>query len=359
MRTADFFFSVPPELVAQRPPPVRGESRLLVVSPRAGGEDGELADRRVADLPDLLEEGSLLVFNNSRVRKARLCGVCADSGRQTEFLLLDEAPEATADERRWTALCKNAAGRRAGSRYLFPEGLTATVLAAATPARGQVRLEFSAAVDDAYLDRCGHIPLPPYIKRPDEAADAERYQTVFAAEHGSVAAPTAGLHFSPELLAACAARGIECVFITLHVGLGTFLPVREELPENHRMHEERFFISEEAAARIGKAAREKRKVVAVGTTALRTLESAACSGGLRAGAGRTDIFIHGDYPFRVASALFTNFHTPCSTLLMLAASFAGRTSSAEAGRRCILNAYDHAIRHQYRFFSYGDAMLIV
>jgi S-adenosylmethionine:tRNA ribosyltransferase-isomerase len=251
-------------------------------------------------------------------------------------------------------MAQRAQRRRPGSRYLFEDGVEGEI----TGAEGDFRLlRFNRPVDDTWLDRYGHIPLPPYIKREDLPADSDRYQTVYAGPAGSAAAPTAGLHFTGELLSRLEAAGMEYVFITLHVGPGTFLPVRTEHIEDHRMHEERFSIDEAAAARIETAKAGGRKIVAVGTTSVRALESAwrtppgGGPGSLRRGEGATSIFIYPGRRFEVTDALFTNFHTPESTLLMLAAAFAGRDF--------ILESYAEAVREGYRFFSYGDAMLIL
>jgi S-adenosylmethionine:tRNA ribosyltransferase-isomerase len=305
-----------------------------------------------ADLPEILESGSLLVFNNSKVRKARVYGVSKSSGAQVEFLLLQKV-----DAHTWRAAVQKSRRRRPGSRYVFPGGLEGEICGAA----GEFRLlRFDAPVDDAWLDVHGHIPLPPYIKREDTAEDAARYQTVYAAVPGSAAAPTAGLHFTRELLSRLEDRGIETAFLTLHVGPGTFLPVRTENIEDHTMHEETYAITEETASRIEKARAKGRKVVAVGTTSLRTLETAWKDGGLTSGEGATSIFIYPGYTFKAADALFTNFHTPRSTLLMLVAAFAeAKTGGASTGRDFILESYASAIREGYRFFSYGDAMLIL
>jgi S-adenosylmethionine:tRNA ribosyltransferase-isomerase len=362
----------------------------------------------VAELPGLLEPGSLLVFNNSRVRKARLPGRAVSSGAEKEFLLLEkldapgggsrEAAPPGGNPRPGDAALSSPAGRpeagaflwrvmvrrarRPGSRYVFADGVEAEILGE----DGEFRiLRFDRPIDDDWLDRHGRIPLPPYIRRGDNSFDAERYQTVFAAETGSAAAPTAGLHFSPELLRSLGEAGIESAFITLHVGLGTFLPVRTENIEDHRMHRESYSIGEEAASRIERARAEGRKVVAVGTTSVRTLESAwlsAASPGpaapgppplreeeapdnapaLRRGEGSTGIFIYPGYRFKVVDQLFTNFHTPGSSLLMLVSAFAEAGTAAGikagAGRKLILESYAEAIREGYRFFSYGDAMLI-
>jgi S-adenosylmethionine:tRNA ribosyltransferase-isomerase len=307
----------------------------------------------------------LLVFNNSKVRKARLIGTSAQNGARTEFLLLEKQRGEV-----WKTLVRRAKRRRTGSRYVFYDDAGAEAASAEiTGEAGAIRLlEFDRPLDDDWFDRYGHIPLPPYIRRADETADAERYQTVYAAVSGSAAAPTAGLHFTRDLLDRLAAAGIECAFITLHVGLGTFLPVRARHIENHVMHEERFFINDETATRIGQAKAVGRKIIAVGTTSARTLESAweaESSGGrgrLRQGEQRTSIFIYPGYQFKIVDALFTNFHTPESTLLMLVSAFAGAKSGAfadaQAGRELILESYAEAISEGYRFFSYGDAMLI-
>jgi S-adenosylmethionine:tRNA ribosyltransferase-isomerase len=238
---------------------------------------------------------------------------------------------------------------------LFPENVFGNL---AVDGGGLV-LTFDRPVDDGYLDRWGHVPLPPYIKRPDEAIDAGRYQTVYAEKTGSVAAPTAGLHFTPEILAALAERGIETAFITLHIGLGTFLPVRVEQVEDHTMHKEYFYVDEAAAARIEKARSEGRKIIAAGTTAARTLETIWDGSRIACREGFSRIFIYGGSRFRLVDGLFTNFHTPCSTLLMLVSCFAGQFSNPDAGRRLILDTYAEAVTCRYRFFSYGDAMLIL
>jgi S-adenosylmethionine:tRNA ribosyltransferase-isomerase len=338
----------------------------------------------VADLPGLLEPGSLLVFNDSRVRKARLPGRAVSTGAEREFLLLEklDAPGAApgGGGLLWRVMVRRA--RRPGSRYVFAGGVEAEIAGE----DGEFRvLRFDRPIDDEWLDRYGHIPLPPYIRRGDGSLDAERYQTVYAAKTGSAAAPTAGLHFSPELLRSLGEAGIESAFVTLHVGLGTFLPVRVENIEDHRMHRETYVIGEDAASRIERAKAEGRKIVAVGTTSVRTLESAwlpAASPGpaapegppigggaapgkapaLRRGEGSTGIFIYPGYRFKVVDQLFTNFHTPGSSLLMLVSAFAGTKAGAAAGqktgRELILESYAEAIQAGYRFFSYGDAMLI-
>ena len=351
MKTRDFFFELPASLVAQYPPEQRGQSRLMTLN-RISGKRGQ---RMVNDLPEILRSGDMLVFNNSKVRKARLLGRSLESGAAVEFLLIQK------NGGQWKCLAQRAKRRRPGSRYAFygPDGVLAA-RAEITAASGEFRfLLFDRPVDDEWLDQYGHIPLPPYIKREDTQADAGRYQTIYASASGSAAAPTAGLHFTRDLLDRLAAAGIESAFITLHVGLGTFLPVRGEYIKDHVMHEEVFNIDGEAADKIEKAKAEGRRVVAVGTTSVRTLESACLESvplRLRRGEGSTSIFIYPGYRFRVVDALFTNFHTPESTLLMLAAAFA--QSSARPGRDLILESYAEAVREGYRFFSYGDSMLI-
>ncbi|MDR2490251.1 MAG: tRNA preQ1(34) S-adenosylmethionine ribosyltransferase-isomerase QueA [Spirochaetaceae bacterium] len=381
MRTADFSFDLPPELIAQRPSVERGAERLLVLDRRTG----ERRHLHVPALPSLLDPGSLLVFNNSRVRNARLYGENEANGRKTEFLLLSgggdrgagigghQSSEGGGRQQEsvvgcqgavgdcaggaavWRVLCRGAGRKRGGGRFLFPENVFGNL---AVDGGGLV-LTFDRPVDDGYLDRWGHVPLPPYIKRPDEAIDAGRYQTVYAEKTGSVAAPTAGLHFTPEILAALAERGIETAFITLHIGLGTFLPVRVEQVEDHTMHKEYFYVDEAAAARIEKARSEGRKIIAAGTTAARTLETIWDGSRIACREGFSRIFIYGGSRFRLVDGLFTNFHTPCSTLLMLVSCFAGQFSNPDAGRRLILDTYAEAVTCRYRFFSYGDAMLIL
>ncbi|MDR2402548.1 MAG: tRNA preQ1(34) S-adenosylmethionine ribosyltransferase-isomerase QueA [Spirochaetaceae bacterium] len=350
MKTRDFFFDLPEHLIAQFPPVERGQSRLLVLD-RAGACREH---RWVKDLPSLLEPDSLLVFNKSRVRKARLPGVSAKTGAAVEFLLLTRQ-----DEFVWKVMVKRSKRRRPGSRYRFTD-TAGTLIAEAeiTGAEGEYRLvRFDRPIDDLWLDRYGHIPLPPYIRRSDTPLDNERYQTVYAAAAGhgpgggaSAAAPTAGLHFTREILGRLESAGMETAFITLHVGPGTFLPVRTERIEDHTMHEEVFSISQDTARRIEKAKAAGRRIVAVGTTSVRTLESAWKEGRLQSGEGATSIFIYPGYKFKVVDALFTNFHTPESTLLMLVSAF--------ADREFILESYREAVREGYRFFSYGDAMLI-
>jgi len=341
MLTTDFNFELPEELIAQTPSAERGRSRLLVLD-RASGERTHAS---VAELASFLPSGGLMVFNDSKVRRARLFGTTLDGGK-VEVLLL--GPErGPAGETLWAVLATRMAKLKPGRRLILPGGLEAEVVEARPDERV---LRLSRDIDDDYLEAHGHLPLPPYIRRDDAAADAERYQTVYARECGSAAAPTAGLHFTDELLDGLGAAGLELRFVTLHVGLGTFLPVRVDAVEDHRMHREEYTVPEETAKAVNAAKAEGRPIIAVGTTSVRTLESAWGPEGLRAGPGSTDIFIYPGYTFQAVDLMFTNFHTPGSTLLMLVSAFAGRER--------ILAAYEEAARLRYRFFSYGDAMLI-
>jgi S-adenosylmethionine:tRNA ribosyltransferase-isomerase len=341
MRTSDFSFDVPEGLIAQRPPERRGASRLLVVR-RA---TGELLDGRIADLPDLVPPRSLVVLNDTRVLKARLYGRARDTGARVEFLLLREQDGA------WDALVPRPTRQRPGRTFDFPEGRAGRIVAQDGEGR---RVAFVPPIDEAYLDRNGHVPLPPYIKRPDEAADADRYQTVFAREPGSAAAPTAGLHLTTELLGRLNERGIATAPLTLHVGLATFAPIRTENVEDHVMHEELYTVPEATARAVEAALSQERTVLAVGTTVVRALESAAGAGatsGVEPGMRATRLFVTPGYRFRVVGALLTNFHTPRSSLLVLVSAFAGAQLMQEAYRK--------AVELRYRFFSYGDAMLIL
>ena len=342
METSRFCFELPRELIAQRPATRRSAARLMIVE-RA---TGTLRHGRIDDLPRVLAPGSVLVLNDTRVLHARLTGAVAGD-REVAFLLLEAASGGT----RWRALAPGARRLTGGGdrTVAFPAGVTAT-LAAPTPWDGSVVLSFRRAVDAAYLERHGVVPLPPYIERPADAADAERYQTVYAAHPGSAAAPTAGLHLTVALLQQLEERGISVVRVTLHVGTGTFAPIRTERVEDHPMHRECYVVPEEAADAVEAARRDRRPVVAVGTTVVRTLEAAWNGAALRRGCGSTELFIYPGYRFRVVDQLLTNFHTPRSSLLALV--------SALAGEQRIRTAYATAIRLRYRFFSYGDAMLI-
>ena len=339
MKTKNFSFDLPAHLIAQRPPERRGASRLMVIHRAAGVVEHTM----VSDLPRLLEPGSVVVFNNSRVRKARLFGSRRSTGGRGEFLLIDRVELDT-----WRCLAKNAARRRNGDVFEFPDDLTGTITGEAED--GEILVTFSRTIDDAYLDRFGHVPLPPYIRREPDESDDTRYQTVYAAEHGSIAAPTAGLHFTTDLIEALRARGVDIRFVTLHVGIGTFLPVRTDEVESHTMHEERFTVPDDTARAVTAAKSEGRAVVAVGTTAVRTLESAGADGRLVPGDGTTSLFIYPGYSFKIVDQMFTNFHTPESSLFVMVSAFAGLETMKAA--------YRGAVDAEYRFFSYGDACLI-
>jgi S-adenosylmethionine:tRNA ribosyltransferase-isomerase len=359
MRTADFDFELPPELIAQTPATQRDQSRLLVLHRFSG----QIEHRHFHELPKYLRAGDVLVLNNSRVIPARLRGTNARSGGQFEVLLVEEM--AVND---WWVMLRPGKRARVGTRIVFrdTEGRTTTVQATVvdTNEEGHRRLRFAGGMDVAgMLEKLGEMPLPPYINRSDAShveEDRRRYQTVFAQSPGSVAAPTAGLHFTESLLDEIRARGVQVCFVTLHVGLGTFAPVKAETPSAHIMHEERFELGREAAGVINAAKGEGRRVIAVGTTSLRVLESVAresAPNAIGAGAGRTRIFIHPPFDFKITDAMLTNFHLPRSTLLMLASAFAAPNQTR--GRDLILSAYAAAIRERYRFFSYGDAMLLL
>jgi S-adenosylmethionine:tRNA ribosyltransferase-isomerase len=344
---SDFDFDLPEDLIAQEAAP-RGTSRMLVLRRTSGVPE----DVTVGDLPWYLGAGDLLVVNNTRVFAARLLGRRDPSGGAVECLLLRRVEGDV-----WEALMHPGQKLKPGARVLF-EGdaglIRGEVLERRFFGRRTVRLEAAGAASvDSLVDALGHVPLPPYIKRPDTPQDRERYQTVFAASRGSVAAPTAGLHFTRGMLDALDARGTERAEITLHVGYGTFKPVRSETVESHVVDPEHYEISPDAAASINRALDDGRRVVAVGTTTTRALEDAAIRGGgrLSAGPGEASAFIYPGFEFRVSGGLMTNFHLPRSSLLMLVAAFAGRER--------VLHAYRHAVERGYRFYSYGDAMLIL
>jgi S-adenosylmethionine:tRNA ribosyltransferase-isomerase len=358
MRTEDFEFELPPELIAQTPARERDQSRLLVLR----RDTRAMEHRNFRELTNFLKAGDVLVLNNSRVIPARLRGVNGKSGGQFEILLLEE--NSVND---WWVMLRPGKHARMGTEIILQDlaGKNTKVRATVTGINdeGHRRLKFSGAIDlRELLDTLGEIPLPPYITRanPGELeADKIRYQTVYATPGGSVAAPTAGLHFTEALLAEIRTRGVEIIFVTLHVGLGTFAPVKADSLAEHVMHEERFEVSEASVRAVNDAKATGRRVIAVGTTTVRVLESVASqnNGRLAAGTGRTRIFIFPPRDFQIVDALLTNFHLPRSTLLMLVSAFAapGKTD----GRELVLSAYAEAVRERYRFFSYGDAMLIV
>lgn len=371
MDVADFDFELPEELIAQEPPPERGDSRLLVLNRKTGA----VRDEMFSDLGALLRPGDLLVLNNTRVFPARLLGRRDPSGGEVECLLIRKLPTANVrlpNEPRhelsgswkprvgssedWEALMHPGQKLKPGARVLFDgNGVTlrGEVLAAHFFGRRTVRLWTDDEQPiDAAIDRLGHIPLPPYIKRDDRPSDRERYQTVYARDRGSVAAPTAGLHFTAAALATLGARGVELAEITMHVGYGTFKPVRSETVEAHTVDPEAVIVTEEAAEALTAALRKGRRIVAVGTTTARALESLSIAAGrVIPMSGQTDLFIRPGHSFRIVTGLITNFHLPRSSLLMLVAAFAGREH--------VLAAYRYAVAARYRFYSYGDAMLIV
>ena len=377
MLTKDFYFDLPEELIALHPSKVRGEDKLMVLNKT----DGRISHYMINDLPDLIEKGSLMVFNNSKVRPSRCYAekIGSTFSKPVEFLLIEpvglsaEQSAGQSDKMPashcgiadtsglWRAMVKNAKKHKPGNRYRFADGTLAEIVERAEDEGTEFRtLSFERAescdtkkhfcLDEAWFEKNGHMPLPPYIKRSDTEEDALRYQTVYAEIPGSIACPTAGLHFTEALLERLANKGIEKVSVTLHVGLGTFLPVRSEKIEDHIMHREVYTVSPETAEAVNRAKKEGRPVIAVGTTAVRTLESAWKNGALQSGSSSTNIFLYPGCTFNAVDKLITNFHTPESTLLMLVSAFAGKEH--------IFNAYKNAVENRYRFFSYGDAMFI-
>lgn len=338
MRTTNFDFYLPPELIAQFPATERSASRLL----RLDGTSGALHDAQFAHLCDFIDSGDLLIFNNTQVIKARLTGQKSTGGA------IEALVERVIDEHQVLAHIRSSNPPKPGSRLIFAQAFEAEV---------QSRQEdlFLLKIDSNrpildLLNEYGALPLPPYITHAADKTDDERYQTVYAKIPGAVAAPTAGLHFDDAMLKRLHDKGVQCAYVTLHVGAGTFQPVRVEHIHQHKMHSELYWVPEETVALIQQTKAAGKKVTAVGTTALRALESAALSGGIKAGSGDTNIFITPGYQFKVVERLLTNFHLPKSTLLMLVSAFAGVDN--------IKKSYQHAIDEKYRFFSYGDAMLI-
>jgi S-adenosylmethionine:tRNA ribosyltransferase-isomerase len=359
---SDFHYDLPEELIAQQPLVDRAASRLLHLD-RA---TGHWRDREFRDFPELLRPDDLVVFNNTRVFPARLYGHRAGLNSQQvssnnpaarnflrgriEVLLTKQSRE---DPNEWECLVRPGRKIGVGERLFFGEHDELQAEVVSRGAFGERRIRFFPVNDFfATVERIGHVPLPPYISRADSSADRERYQTVYACERGSVAAPTAGLHFTSEILSRIAQRGIESTQVTLHVGLGTFQPVRSERVEDHKLHVEHFSISPEAAAQVNRALEDSRRVIAVGTTTVRTLEYAARLGGgkISAISGEADIFIYPGFEFRAVRGMLTNFHLPQSTLLMLV--------SALGGRENVLRAYQHAVSQRYRFYSFGDCMFV-
>ncbi|MFM1978224.1 MAG: S-adenosylmethionine:tRNA ribosyltransferase-isomerase [Pseudomonadota bacterium] len=338
MRTTDFDFYLPDDLIAQFPAKERSASRLL----RLDGKTGKLADEKFIDLPEFIAPGDLLVFNNTKVIKARLAGSKATGG-QIEALI-----ERVIDTQHALAHIKSSRSPKPGSKLLFADAFEAEVIERQDDLFLIKILSNRDLLD--LLDQYGSLPLPPYIEHDADAHDDERYQTVYAEQPGAVAAPTAGLHFDEAMLERLKVHGVNIAYVTLHVGAGTFQPVRVDNISEHKMHSELYSVPEETVALIKATQAQGKKVTAIGTTSMRALESAARSGELMAGSGDTDIFITPGYEFKVVERILTNFHLPKSTLLMLVSAFAGLEH--------IQQAYQHAIAQKYRFFSYGDAMLI-
>ena len=342
MQLNDFDYELPPELIAQRPLETRSSSRLLLLS-RARQT---ITHHQFVELPAMLREGDLLVRNETKVLPARLQG-SKQSGGQVEVLLLRQHDT---ENNIWRCMTRSSRALKPGTLIDFPAEMTGEVVEAVDGGQRMVRFSSPASFLET-LEQVGHVPLPPYIRRDDQPFDKDRYQTVYASNPGAVAAPTAGLHFSEETFADLTARDIEVCGVTLHVGPGTFLPVRSENLQAHRMHAEAYDIPFQAAERINNARAEGRRIIALGTTVTRTLEHAVDANGLlQAGQGETDLFIKPGHSFRMVDALVTNFHLPKSTLLVLVSAF--------AGREFILRAYRTAVAQSYRFFSYGDCMLI-
>ncbi len=340
MKTSDFYYDLPQELIAQDPLEDRSSSRLLVLDRKTG----EMEHRVFRDITEYLRPGDCLVVNNTKVIPARLLGVKEDTGAGIEILLLKRKADNV-----WETLVKPGKKARPGARIVFGDGiLKGEVLEVVDEGNRLIRFEYEGIFEEI-LDRLGQMPLPPYITH--QLKDKNRYQTVYAEHDGSAAAPTAGLHFTPELLEEIQAKGVRLAHVTLHVGLGTFRPVKVEDVSQHHMHSEYYVVEEEQARLINDTRASGGRVICVGTTSCRTLESAADEDGiLRAGSGWTDIFIYPGYRFKIMDALITNFHLPESTLLMLVSAFADKEK--------IMKAYEEAVRQRYRFFSFGDAMFI-
>lgn len=340
MEVKDFYFDLPEDLIAQHPLKNRDESKLMVVDKNTG----KIENKIFKDIIDYLQPGDCLVLNNTRVMPARLIGCKEESGGKMEFLLLKRI-----DKDRWETLVKPGKRAQIGSRFTFGNGeLKAEVISLGEEGNRVVKFEYDGIFEEV-LDRLGQMPLPPYIKETLE--DKERYQTVYSKEVGSAAAPTAGLHFTEELLKNIKEKGVNIAFVTLHVGLGTFRPVKAETVEEHTMHSEYYVMSKETADIINSTKANGKRVIAVGTTSNRTLETIADeSGRVKEQSGWTDIFIYPGYRFKIVDALITNFHLPESTLIMLVSAFSSRD--------IIMNAYNTAVKNNYRFFSFGDAMFI-
>lgn len=340
MKTSDFYYDLPEELIAQHPLSDRSSSRLMTLD----GKTGAVSHMHFSDITTLLHKGDVLVINNTKVIPARLLGVRSDTGSPIELLLLRRI-----DENHWETLARPGKKIRPGKRMTFLPGKLEAECEDVLPDGNRIiRFDFSGIWEEI-LDEAGTMPLPPYIH--EQLEDQTRYQTVYAKETGSAAAPTAGLHFTPELLSKIREMGVEICEVTLHVGLGTFRPVKVDDVSEHHMHSEWYCLDEKASSILRKARREGRRVIAVGTTSCRTLETVAAKDlGMHPCSGETDIFIYPGVPFRCIDGLITNFHLPESTLIMLVSAFAGKEH--------VLNAYKTAVEEKYRFFSFGDAMFI-
>lgn len=340
MKTSDFYYDLPEELIAQHPIEPRDASRLLVYDRKTE----TITHKHFYDLPEYLGENDVLVRNNTKVIPARIYGISYETGAKVEFLLYKRL-----DLNEWKTLCKPAKKAKIGYRFTFGDALACTVTSAGEMGERTVRFEYEGAFE-ARLSEVGQTPLPPYIH--EKLKDGSRYQTVYAKYDGSCAAPTAGLHFTPELMDKLTAKGVGVIDVLLHVGLGTFRPVQVDDIKDHKMHSEYWQITEEAAKALNEAKMQKKRIVCVGTTSIRVLESAAKEDGtFEAGHGETSIFIYPPYRFKAVDALITNFHLPESTLIMLV--------SALCGREQTLRVYNEAVKERYRFFSFGDAMLIL
>lgn len=349
MKISEFTFDLPQELIAQTPSKSRGEDRLLVIDKKTG----EYQDCMFKDFPSFVEEGSLVVVNDTKVRKARVYGI-SDTGGKVEFLFTSCLSSDS-----WQAMVSKSKKQKVGKSYAFYADDDSLFCYAIIDSDVDDKdcgsslkvVKFDRDIDESFFIKCGHVPLPPYIKRDDDFNDEKRYQTIYARECGSMAAPTAGLHFTQETLQKLKEKNIDIVHVTLSVGMGTFLPVRTENLEDHIMHTEAYHIEAEVADVINNAKKNGRKVVAIGTTSVRTLESSCNENGLvRSGSASTNLFIKPGFKFKIVDQMLTNFHTPESTLLVLVSAFAGKDN--------ILKAYRHAVQEKYRFFSYGDATFL-
>lgn len=340
MKVKDFYFDLPQELIAQVPLEKRDESKLMVVNKI----NGEIEHKKFKDIIDYFEEGDTLVLNDTRVLPARLHGIKEETGAKMEFLLLRRLEKDI-----WETLVKPGKRAKLGSRFIFGNGeLKAEIIEVLENGNRKVRFEYEGIFEEV-LDMLGEMPLPPYIT--EKLEDRERYQTVYSKEVGSAAAPTAGLHFTEELLEQIKSKGVKVVFITLHVGLGTFRPVKAENIEEHEMHSEYYYLSKETADIINATKEAGKRVIAVGTTSNRTLESVSDENGrVKEASGYTNIFIYPGYKFKIVDALITNFHLPESTLIMLISAFSNKD--------IVMNAYKIAVENKYRFFSFGDAMFL-